>query len=316
MRRVRRWMPLLTAALVAVAAFLVWRVLHQFSLADVSRSLHRLSGARLALAALCTAGSYLALTGFDYLGIRYAGARLAYPRVALASFTGLSIGHTLGLAPLSTGAIRYRFYSQWGLDAATIAKVVLFSAMTVAIGELSLSSIVMLAEPELAGRVLGVAPPIARLLGAGGAAVLALYVALAATIRRGLRIRRWSIELPTWRLALGQIAIGTINYACVAGALYQTLSAAGPVDYAAVATAFILANIAALMTHVPGGVGVQEAVVITLLPGADAIGALIAFRVIYFLIPLAIGTTLFGGVELARRLRPRRQTERAAQPAP
>ncbi|MDB5407828.1 MAG: hypothetical protein JWL84_2740 [Rhodospirillales bacterium] len=314
-QRYRRWMPLVTAAIIAVAACLVWRVLRQFSLDDVLRSLHRLSAGRLALAALFTAGSYLSLTGFDYLGVRYAGARLPYRRVALASFTGLSIGHTLGLAPLSTGAIRYRFYSQWGLDAESIAKIVLFSAVTVGIGELSLSTIVLLAEPDLAGRVLGVDATTARLIGGAGAAALALYLGLAARVRGRLRIRSWSFELPDWRLALGQIVIGAIDFACVAAALHQTLSAAGPVDYASVATAFILANLAALMTHVPGGVGVEEAVVITLLPGTDAIGGLIAFRVIYFLVPLTIGTVLFGGVELTRRMRPRRKAERAAQHA-
>jgi uncharacterized membrane protein YbhN (UPF0104 family) len=312
----RRWMSLLTAAVIALAAFLVWRVLRQFSVEDVVRSLHRLDGLHLALAALCTGGSYLSLTCFDYLGIRYAGASLSYPRVALASFIGLSIGHTLGLAPLSTGAIRYRFYSQWGLDAEATAKVILFSALTVAIGELSLSSIVLLTKPELAGRVLQLDAPTTRLLGGVGAAILVLYVLLTAKMRLGLRIRRWSIELPQWRLALAQIVIGTVNYAFVAGALYETLSAVGPADYATVATAYILANLAALMTHVPGGIGILEAVLVTLLPGTDVIGALIAFRVIYFLIPLAIGTLLFGGMELTRRVRARAKAHRAAQHAP
>jgi uncharacterized membrane protein YbhN (UPF0104 family) len=320
-RKFRRWMPLLTAALIALAGFLVWRVLRHYTIADVVDSLRRLSPERLALAGLFTAGSYLSLTGFDYLGVRYAGARLAYRRVALASFTGLSIGHTLGLAPLSTGAIRYRFYSQWGLDAAAIAKVVLFSAVSVGIGELSLSSIVLLAEPALAGRVIKVDATTARLMGAAGVMLLVLYVSLAAKIRGRLSIRGWSIELPEWRLALGQIVIGTINFACVAAALHQALLSAGPVNYASAATAFILANLAALMTHVPGGVGVEEAVVITLLPGIDAIGALVAFRVIYFLIPLAIGTLLFGGTELVRRVGPRLsarggKADGAAQHAP
>src|SRR5258706_6189152 len=143
----RRWMPWLSALLVLGALVLVAGVLRQFSWAQVAQSLHRLSASNLALAVLFTAGSYLALTGFDYLGLRYAGRRLPYRLVALASFTSLSIGHTVGLSPLSSGAVRYRFYARYGLSPGAVANVILFSAATVALGELGLAAIALLANP-------------------------------------------------------------------------------------------------------------------------------------------------------------------------
>jgi glycosyltransferase 2 family protein len=47
------------------------------------------------------------------------------------------------------------------------------------------------------------------------------------------------------------------------------------------------------MSHVPGGLGVLEATVAYLLPDAAAIGALIAFRAVYFFLPLSIGLPAF-----------------------
>src|SRR4051794_132525 len=110
----RKWGPLLTLSLILVAVYLASRVLRQFSIDDVIASVSRLHPENLGWAALFSAGSYLSLSGFDYLGIRYAGRSLPYPRVLLASFVSLAIGHTVGLAPLSSGAIRYRYYTRWG----------------------------------------------------------------------------------------------------------------------------------------------------------------------------------------------------------
>lgn len=308
----RRWLPWLVALLVLGALALVANVLRQFSLDDVGAALRRLSAANLALAALCTAGSYLALTGFDYLGVRYAGGRLPWRRVALASFTSLSIGHTVGLSALSSGAVRYRFYSRYGLGPAAVAKVILFSAATVALGELALASLALLINAELAARILGTDPATTRLLGVAGIGVLAGYVALAATIRPSITIRSWRFEWPHWRLAVGQIAVGGTNYLLVAAAVKAAIGPVPGLDYATVATAYVLANLTALMSHVPGGLGVIEAVIVTLLPGAPVIGGLIAFRVIYFLVPLALGASLLIGVEV--RLWMRRRNAAAVRP--
>ena len=77
---------------------------------------------RLLAAGGFAAASYVCLTGFDALGVRYAGRPLAYGRVALASFTALSIGHNLGFAALSSGAVRYRFYRRWGLTGPAVGQ--------------------------------------------------------------------------------------------------------------------------------------------------------------------------------------------------
>src|SRR5262249_22452358 len=118
------------------------------------------------------------------------------------------------------------------------------------------------------------------------------YVLVCATSPLEVRIGSWHFAFPSLRLALAQVALGTINYFCIAGCLHQMMSASAPISYMTVATSYVFANFAVLLTHVPGGWGVMEFVILSILPRLDAVGALIAFRLIYYLIPLALPLSL------------------------
>jgi uncharacterized membrane protein YbhN (UPF0104 family) len=294
-----RWLgPALAVVLVTLAAFLLYRTLSQYSAAEIAESVTSIPSGRLALAGLFAAASYLCLTCFDFLALRYVGQKLPYPKVALASFCSLSLGHNIGFAALSSGAIRYRFYSRWGISGGDIARIIVFCGLTVGLGLGILGALSLLLRPDLAAKMTGLSQAALVAIGVAALAGVAVYLALAATVRKPLRIRRWSIEMPPLRLALAQIVIGPLNFACVAACLYHALAGLGEVSYLAVAAVYVTANLTALISHVPGGLGVIETVVLYLLPGAKVIGALVAFRVIYFLIPLTIGAPLFGLCEL------------------
>jgi hypothetical protein len=299
-----RWFaPLLALVLVSLAAFLLYRTLSRYSVDEITASLTSIPAGSLVLAGVFAAASYLCLTGFDWLALRYVGHKLPYPKVALASFCSLSLGHNIGFAALSSGAIRYRFYSRWGVRTGDIAKIILFCGTTVGLGLMILGALALLLRPDLAARMTGLSQAAVAAGGIAGLAAAAAYVALAAHVRKTLRIRRWSVELPPLRLALAQIVIGPVNFAFVAACLHQALAALADVSYLAVAAVYVTANVTALISHVPGGLGVIETVVLYLLPGTQVIGALVAFRVIYFLVPLAIGGPLFGLSELILKKR-------------
>lgn len=291
----------LALAGVALAAYLVHRALRGYSFAEIVDSLRALPFSRMAVAGGFVAASYLCLTGFDALAIRYVGRAVPYRRVALASFTGLSIGHTLGFAALSSGAVRYRFYSRFGLDAEEIAKIILFCGVTVALGLATLGGAVCLARGDLVEQLTGLDGLAVIALGAGCVAFPAGYLILALVLRRPLKVRSWRFAMPAPRIALAQVAIGAANFACVGAALHQLLGAAGPVDYAAVLSVFVIANLLAIVSHVPGGLGVIESVVALLLPGMAVIGPLIAYRVLYYLGPFALGLICLGASEIVFR---------------
>ncbi len=113
-------------------------------------------------------------------------------------------------------------------------------------------------------------------------------------MRKPLHVRNWSFAFPPLPLAIGQLIVGPLNFACVAACLHQSIQAFAQVDYPAVATAYVLANAASLISHVPGGLGVIESVIVYLVPGANLIAALIVFRAAYFFIPLVFGVITFG----------------------
>jgi uncharacterized membrane protein YbhN (UPF0104 family) len=286
-----------------LAAYLLYKVFSRYSLEEISRSVSAIPLSRLLAGVLFAALSYLCLTGFDWMGLRYAGKPLSYPKAALASFTGLSIGHNLGVAALSSGAVRYRYYARWGLSAEEVAKVILFCGVTVGIGLSALTGIALLVNPQDAGNLLKLSAGNLLLLGLACLAVPAVYILLAATVRLPLRLWKWRFEMPHLGLAIGQVFVGTLNFIFVSACLHQMLAAQGDTSFVQTATAFVLANVAILITHVPGGLGVLEATVSHVLPGAASIGALVAFRLIYFVLPLLLGVPILAISEAVFRKR-------------
>lgn len=284
----RHLLKLVIGAAICVAVFLLYRSLGRYTLDEVEESLQSISGIRLMSAFFFVVLSYLCLTGFDTLAVAYTGRRLSYRQTALTSFTALSIGHNVGMAALSSGAVRYRFYSRWGLTAEDVAKVIVFCGITVGLGLATLGGLALLLQPQAAD-LLGLEGWIKGAVGILCLAIPAAYLLVCAFVHRPLHLKTWRFEPPALKLALGQILIGTLNFACVAAAIHQLLATFTDVGYLAVATTYVTANIAALISHVPGGLGVLEATMLGILPSTASIGALIAFRVLYFFVPLAIG---------------------------
>jgi len=297
----RSWKALIVLSVLALAGFLLYRTLSRYSMDELVAAVAAVPLTRLFGAAACAAASYLCLTGFDYLALHYVGRPLPYPRAALASFTSLSLGHNIGLAALSSGAIRYRFYTRWGLSAGQVAKIIIFCGATVGLGLLTLGGVALLVRSALAVEITGLSRSIVMCLGAACLAMPAAYLILAALVRKPLKIRQWSIELPPLPLAFGQILVGSANFAFVAACLHQALLAVADVAYLGVASVYVIANAAALVSHVPGGLGVIESVFIFLLPQQNLIGPLLVFRFVYFLVPLSLGLPLLALTELVYR---------------
>ena len=295
--------PWIGAAAFALAAFLIWRALHRYSLHAIAESLSVISVRQLVLGALFTAASFLCLTGFDALAVRYTGREVPYRRIALASFTSLSIGHTLGFAAFSSGAVRYRLYSSWGLSAGDVGRIIVFCGVTVGLGLATLGGSVLLVRHRLIAELFGASPGAMLGLGLVLLTLVVLYLALAACRRRPIRIRYFELPVPPLTLALGQVMVGTLDPLLVSAVLHQMLTASAHIGYLAVAMCYVAANVAAIVSHVPGGLGVIEAVILSLVPGANVIGALLAFRAVYYLVPFVLGSLTFGVTELLRRQR-------------
>jgi hypothetical protein len=179
----------------------------------------------------------------------------------------------------------------------------LFCAMNVVLGLMTLGGLACLIRPDLVAAMLKVVPAVVVAVGILLLLMVVIYLGLAAFVHRPIRIRAFELPVPRLRIALGQVAIGTADFLMVSAVLYQLLPASIEVGFLPVAAAYVVANTAAIITHVPGGLGVIEAVLLFLVPGANMVGAVVAFRVIYFLIPFVIGGLILGVSEIARRQR-------------
>lgn len=303
-------MQLLGALGIILAGWLIYRAVSHYGLEEIEQSIRSVPPQNLIRSAVFAAGSYLALTAFDFAALRHDGRRLPYGRVALAAFVSLSLAHTIGLSGLSSGALRYRFYSRCGLSAGDVAKLVLFSGATIALGLLTLGGIALIADPSLAQRVLHLPAWGVRMIGALSIGGAGLYFALSFRIRGSLGVGDWRLSMPTPRIALAQILLGTLNELCVAESLRAALASASDASLLDVAAAYVTGNILTIISHVPGGLGVIEGTILYLLPSSDSlIGPLILFRVIYYLAPLALGLLLLGSAEIRFRI-----ADRAGRP--
>ncbi len=298
---------LLVIAGLGLASFLLHRIFSRYGLDEIVAAVEAIPLRNLILSAVCAGSSYLCLTGFDWLAIRYLGHRIPYRKVAFTSFVSLSIGHNVGIAALSSGAIRYRFYTRWGLRAVEVAKLILFCALTVAFGFIVLGGFVLLLQGELAARFTGSDRVLLTLVGILCLAVAGLYVAAAALSLPPLKLGRFALEFPKVGIALGQVGLGPLNFLCVAGCLHFALQAETDAPYLRVVSIYLIANLMGLISHVPGGLGVIEATVMFLVGGAQVIGGLIVFRATYFVLPFLIGTSLFAIFELRALVTDRRK---------
>ncbi len=148
------WTALLGIALLGLAVYVLHHLLRQYHLHDILDRVKAISQAKMWRAAILTCCGYGCLTLYDALAVRFAGARVPYPRVALISFMSYAIGHSVGLTTLSGGAIRYRAYSALGLSAKQIATIIGFGTLTFALGSGVLLGSSLVSNAGMSGSIL------------------------------------------------------------------------------------------------------------------------------------------------------------------
>lgn len=287
----------ITAALFGF--WLLYRVLSRYDAGEIIAALEQLTAADLAQAALFAVVSFAALATGEFCAVRYAGYRIGFARVARTATAAIGIGHAVGLAALSSGAIRYRMHGRAGVTLAGLARIMLFAGLTVAAGMASIGGIALLARPQAIAPLVGLPAPQLRLAGAVLLGLVAAYLVLCCLRLGPLRIRGMALALPSPGLALGQIAAGAANYAAIAACLHACLRPFAEADYATAATLYVGADATALVGHVPGGWGVLEYVLTAALAQPQVITGILVFRTIYYLVPLVVGLAVFLQDEVA-----------------
>ena len=305
----KAWWPwlrrgIVAAFLVAVAVLMV-RYARNIDWQEVWHTMVNLPRSVLLVAACFAATSHVLYSCFDLIGRYYTQhtlPTLKVMQIGLISYAfNLNMGSTVGGI-----GFRLRLYSRMGLRYGTIARVLTLSMLTNWLGYLLLAGAVFALSPldlppswKLDGDELS-------LVGLGLVAVALSYIVLCArSKRRSWTVRGHELLLPPWRMAIVQMGLSALNWMVIAAAIYTVLQ--GKVPYGTVLAVFLLAAMAGLIVRVPGGLGVLEAVFIALLshrvPEGQLLGALLAYRALYYMVPLAIASLLYLRMELHARRR-------------
>ncbi|MEO8309070.1 MAG: bifunctional lysylphosphatidylglycerol flippase/synthetase MprF [Pseudomonadota bacterium] len=267
----------------------------EFRLDDVRAAFRHIPRSAFAFAALFAAISYFLLTQYERIAVRHVGSDLPYPRIALTSFISYAVGHNVGMSALSGGAIRFRLYSAMGLSASQIAQVIGVGSMTFALGATALAGVSLIGDAGLAASLLHANRSVAISAGFVLLAVVSAYWITTAVRKRPISFRDWQVSLPSPGTTGIQIALSAADLLCACATLYVLLPDAANVTFWAFAGLFMVALAAGVVSAVPGGLGVFEAVFVLLLPGVapqQLLGVLIAYRLIYYVAPFLIAVTL------------------------
>jgi phosphatidylglycerol lysyltransferase len=291
----------LGVALLVLVAFWLHHLLGKYHWRDILERVQAISNTKLLRAAFFTCAGYGCLTLYDALAVRFAGARVPYARVALISFMGYAIGHNVGFNSISGGAVRYRAYTALGLTAKQIATIIAFGTLTFFLGASVLLGVSLLTNAGMSGSVLHVNAWLARV--AGGLLLVAVcaYLWLVCTRHAPLKFRKFVIPVPKPRVAFAQIGISCVDMLCATSVLYVLLPREAALGFFAFAGVYLLALAAGAISNVPGGIGVFEFVLLLLMPSVPEdrlLGALIAYRAIYYFTPFAIALVLLGAHEV------------------
>jgi len=291
--RLKTWTSILTGVfLLVLAGIAVNHVAHKVDFAEVWAYLDALPLWKVLDAVALTAAGYLVLTLYDVSALKYLKIKVPYRTTALASFAGYAISNNVGWAVISGGSVRYRVYSAAGLSAGTIAKVVVFSTTTFTLGVSFTGSVGMLIGPHPVAHLLGLPDWVVQAVAGAVLAGLAVLCVVAAVTHKPVKLWKWRFELPSGGLVLAQIVIASVEIVISGAALWLLLPDTHGAGFMEFLGIYCAALVVAMVSHVPGGIGVFETILLLGLsaqgsPGA-VLGALLAYRFVYYVLPLAV----------------------------
>jgi phosphatidylglycerol lysyltransferase len=292
----RRYLPaLVPIVMFGLAIVALHRLGGEFQLRGILAEFSAIEPWQLLTAIALAAGSYAALVGYERLALSYVARELPLGTAALSSFIANAVGHNVGVATLSGGAIRYRMYSPLGLGAAEIARIVAFCTATFGLGACTLAGLSLIVDAGEASSLLHASEGVSRLLGIVALAAVGGYLAACSLRRTPLEWRGYSITLPSAGIATGQVALAVVDLTLACGTLYVLLPESAGVSFVAFLGLYMVALAVSVLSLVPGGLGVFESILVLLLPRVpptQMLGALLAYRLVYYALPFVIAVAL------------------------
>jgi hypothetical protein len=293
---------LLSVAIIAVAVTVLFHMLRDIDVHEVFTALKAVDPHRIAAAGVFVAGGYFTLTFYDLFALRTIGRKeIPYRVAALSGFTSYSIGHNIGATVFTGGAVRYRIYSAYGLDAIEVAKICFVAGLTFWLGNAAMLGLGVLYTPDAAGPIDQLPPWLNRIVAIGILAVLASYVSWVWSAPREIGQGDWTVKLPSGPSTLLQICIGILDLGFCALAMYMLLPDEPNIGLVTLLVVFVSATLLGFASHAPGGLGVFDAAMLVALwqfDKEDLLAGLLLFRLLYYIVPFVIALAILGTREI------------------
>jgi uncharacterized membrane protein YbhN (UPF0104 family) len=298
---------LLSLAIIAVAAVVLVHMLRDIDVDEVVAALKAIERKHIAAAAAFVAGGYFTLTFYDLFALRTIGhPEIPYRIAALSGFTSYSIGHNIGATVFTGGAVRYRIYSAYGLNAIDVAKICFVAGLTFWLGNATVLGLGVFHSPQAAGWLDHLPNLFNRCIAVAILAVLVAYLGWVWSAPRDIGRGEWKVRLPSGPSTLLQICIGIVDLGCCASAMYMLLPGEPNIGFVTLAVVFVSATMLGFASHAPGGLGVFDAAMLVALWQFDkesVLAGLLIFRLLYYLVPFSVALLILGVREVVIYLR-------------
>lgn len=304
-----------------LAAFMLWWQLRDYSIYDILHAIFSIPMINLFAACIACFAGYLALSLYDFLALRYVGGHVSWWKWMLAGMLGFAISNNAGHAVVSGGAIRYRLYTRWRISGGDIVKMLTFSGLTFFLGCSAILIIGYFLVPSaLLDRSVGASVGLNTLFIFCSAAVLAYFAVTLFFYKKSIKIGNLKFQVPSTKTAFMQMLLGAADSVLAGLVLYFCLLPFVQIPFGTYIGLFVIAQTTGVFSQVPGGIGVFETIFLLALPEhidkADIFGALLAYRIIYYLLPLIGAGGLFFIYENWLRARMKRWLEEAKAKIP
>lgn len=283
--------------------------LRQYSWTEIISNLADISKKNLGLALTYTLIGDLAISCYDWLGFYYLKVSLSPVKILFTSFVSYIISNNVGLAILTGSAIRYRLYSHWSVSGKTITKIVALGNLSFWVGIMSVCGLIFTIEPLTFPNILNMKVPLhinsLKPLGIFCLVMLSFYLLGSFFHHTPIKIKNIEIPFPPLKISLSQIALSVLDWGLAIAVLYLLLPTDISVSYVGFAGIYLSAMVLGIISNIPGGLGVFESVIIVSLEDQisppELLGSLLAYRVIYYFIPLILATSCLGVYEIHHR---------------
>lgn len=304
-----------------LAAGMLWWQLRDYSLSDIAHAILDIPFVNLMMACVACLLGYLALSLYDYLALNYVGGRVSWWKWMLAGMLGFAISNNAGHAVVSGGAIRYRLYTRWRIRGGDILKMLTISGFTYFLGASAIVVISYFLVPhQLFDGSVGASVGINALFIFCLAALLAYFASTIIFYGKSIKIGEIKFQIPSTKMAFTQTILGITDSVLAGLVLYCCLVPFVRIPFVVFIGLFAIAQSTGVFSQVPGGIGVFESVFLIALPDtvdkANIFGALLAYRIIYYVFPLIGMGGLFVVYERWLRSRMKRWINEAKEKIP